>query len=279
MIHRFFALIAALLVSPGLLALPKASPVPGGVVVLPLNISTSQARPTVLYQGRQTLVARENAHWVAVIGIPLDTKPGPQKAALIHGGQRKTLSFTLTDKKYRTQHLNIKNKRKVNPTEEDMMRIRAEKKRITDALKHWRENDDVVLEFAPPVPGRRSSSFGLKRFFNGEPRRPHSGMDIAAKKGTPIKAPAPGIVIETGDYFFNGKCVFVDHGQGLVTMYGHMDRIDVNIGQVVKANEQLGTVGATGRVTGPHLHWGVSLNDARVDPALFLVKQTQAKVK
>jgi len=151
-----------------------------------------------------------------------------------------------------------------------MARITQERPRIRNALKHWQEADDVPYKFIAPVKGKKSSSFGLKRFFNKQARRPHSGMDIAAPQGTEIVAPAPGTVIESGNFFFNGNSVFIDHGQGLVTMYSHMDKITVKPGDKVKTGQTIGKVGMTGRVTGPHLHWGVSLNNARVDPQLFL---------
>ncbi len=128
----------------------------------------------------------------------------------------------------------------------------------------------MPLKFIKPAQGPYSSSFGLRRFFNKQPRNPHSGLDIAAEKGTPIIAPAAGVVINTGDYFFNGKTIFLDHGQGLITMYCHMKEISIKEGDFVNVNDMLGTVGSSGRVTGAHLHWSVILNNTTVEPLLFL---------
>ncbi len=249
--------------------LPQQALVPGGVAIFDLGDSGSPA-PHAWYNGRRAMVVENAGQWHAVVGIPLSANAGEHVLRLGDGAEKRQIRFMVSDKQYETQHLTIKNKRMVNPNKKDLDRIFAEKKRTTDAFTHWSDDTDVVPRFAVPTAGRLSSSFGLRRFFNEQPRKPHSGMDIAAPQGATVTAPAKGTVIETGNFFFNGNTVFLDHGQGLITMYCHLDHIDVKPGQVVQAGEQIGKVGMTGRVTGPHLHWTVSLNNSRVDPRLFI---------
>ena len=139
---------------------------------------------------------------------------------------------------------------------------------------HWRAAQDTDLAFILPVEGELGSRFGVRRFFNEEPRSPHVGLDVAVDRGTPVKASALGQVLAVDDYFFNGKTIFVDHGNGLITMYCHLDRIDVKAGDTVSKGQLIGLSGKTERATGPHLHWSVVLNGAMVDPELFVaVKQ------
>lgn len=261
-------LLAALLgpVSALALGLPPDSRVPGGVAVVPIADATAPA-PEVFYGDRPVLVVNDNG-WKAVVGIPLDIEPGLQE--LIIGEQR--IPFEVAPKAYAEQRLTVQ-RRYVSPSPEELARIRAEQVRIRAALTHYSQELPGSLRFLLPVEGPESSPFGLRRFFNGEPRRPHSGLDLAAPTGTPIKAPAAGRVLDTGDFFFNGNTVFLDHGGGLVTMYCHLEQITVEPGQWLQPGETIGTVGATGRVTGPHLHWGVTLNGAMVDPALFVEKR------
>ena len=251
-------------------ALPlDGAPVPGGIAVV--KLPEDVAPTTLRYLDRKVLVLQQDGAPFAVVGLSLGTKPGRHYLkAQTTQGDAISIAFSVQDKAYEEQHITITDKRKVNPEKRDMERITREKKEITAALRKWSAQPEVVIDFVKPVEGPTSSPFGLKRFFNEQPRNPHSGLDIAAPEGTPIRAPAPGTIIETGDYFFNGNTVFIDHGQGLVTMYCHMSAIDVEPGSRVATGDVIGKVGMTGRVTGPHLHWGVSLNDARVDPVLFL---------
>jgi murein DD-endopeptidase MepM/ murein hydrolase activator NlpD len=267
MMYRLCYWLVLLVCSPAW-ALPQQLPVPGGVVILPLEIEGNVA-PEVTYQKQQVLVVKQDSQWQAVVGIPLAAESGNHKILVESQGALSSIIFEVKDKAYPTQRINVPDDRKVNPYAEDMERIEAETAKINKALRHWRASDNVPFNFVWPIEGRVSGLFGRRRVFNGEERNPHSGIDLAAATGTEIMAPANGIVTDTGDYFFNGNTVMIDHGQGLVTMFCHLDRIDVKAGQKIQQGEIIGTVGATGRVTGPHLHLGVSLNNARVEPLLF----------
>jgi len=247
--------------------LPIESNVPGGIVIVPIK---SKDRPKVFFYDKKVMVVGETEDWKAVIGIPLKITLGEHKLKVISNGTEANHLFEVVNKDYESQYLTIKNKRQVNPNEKDMLRISKERKLISKVKTNWREINNIPLRFIKPAKGPFSSSFGLRRFFNNQPRNPHSGLDIAAEKGTPIVAPAAGVVTNAGDYFFNGKTVFLDHGQGLITMYCHMEKINIKEGDSVSVNDVLGTVGSTGRVTGAHLHWSVILNNTTVEPLLFL---------
>lgn len=252
--------------------LPRVAAVPGGVALIALG--EAHSKPVAHYQGKRVLVTQQGQQWLALVGLSLSSKPGTHTLKGTVDGHHITRRFDVAHKQYEEQHITLKNKRMVNPYKNDLTRIRKEQARSRLAFDSWDAQRAARLDFTLPVEGRLSGTFGKRRFFNGQARRPHSGMDIAAPKGTPIVAPSAGTISETGDFFFNGKTVFIDHGEGLITMFCHMDSIDVTVGQTVQQGEVVGTVGMTGRVTGPHLHWSISLNNNRVDPALFLSKET-----
>ena len=247
--------------------LPKDSRVPGGIAVIALDIE-DQA-PEVTFNGKKVwqLTDSNNEPW-AVIGIPLKQKPGKVNYQ-VNGKQH---TFTIKDKVYKEQHLTVKRKHS-NPPEDQIKRIQQESRLSKKAFTTFSNinKDKGYQNFLLPTQGPISSPFGLKRFFNEQARRPHSGIDIAAPRGSNIIAPADGEIVLTGNFFFNGNSIFIDHGQGLITMYCHMDQLDSKEGDKVKAGDIIGKVGSTGRATGPHLHWTVSLNNSRIEPLLFLV--------
>ena len=212
------------------------------------------------------VVKEDQLRWIAIVGLPLTLKPGTQQ---ISSGAR-NLSFQVGNKHYAEQRITLKNTQMVNPDTSNLKRIERELAEQTHAYQQFSPGTPSNLLLDKPVNGRLSSRFGVRRFFNGEERNPHAGLDFAVPAGTPVKAPAAGKVILIGNYFFNGNTVFVDHGQGFISMFCHLSKIDVSLGQQLARGAVLGRVGSTGRATGPHMHWNISLNDARVDPAIFI---------
>lgn len=264
------ALLVAAPARAGVPDLPRSRAVPGGVVVLPLGAAPQPPRAS--YAGTPVLVVGTPARWTAVVGLALDTAPG-RASILVQRGDAapQPVDFTVRPAAYAVQRLTVE-PRTVELSPQDLARHEREREHLRAVIATRSERPPATLRLVPPTPGPRSSSFGLRRVFNGQPRAPHSGMDIAAPAGTPVRAAAPGRVIDTGDYFFNGHTVWIDHGGGLLTMVCHLQSIGVKPGDRVAAGDAVGTVGATGRATGPHLHWSVSLNGAMVDPALFVAR-------
>ncbi len=236
------------------------SRVPGGVAMIPIETG---AKPT--FDGKSVLTIQNDGQHIAVVGLALSLEPGTYTLDNV-GSQ---LTFEVFPKKYLEQRIYLKNERHVTPNALDLDRIKKESQKQRDALNAF-DGSLNAIHMILPVEGPISGPFGKRRFFNDQPRRPHSGTDIAAPTGTPIKAAAAGKVSLIGDFFFNGRLVVIDHGEGLKTMYNHMDQIDVKEGQAVGQSETIGTVGSTGRSTGPHLHLGVILNGVSVDPKLFI---------
>lgn len=268
--------LAVLIASPPADALPRHQAVPGGVAVIELP-ATGAARPQVSFRDRPVMVIAENERWFAVVGIPLSMAPGPASLSIDNpDGPALPLTFVIGNIDYPEQRLTIGNKRQVDPTAEDLERIAGDRREINRAFRSW-NREPVDTAFHLPAIGPRSSAFGLRRFFNEQPRSPHSGVDIAAPDKSAVVAPAAGVVVATGDYFFNGNTVLIHHGQGLVTMYCHLSEIDVQDGERLDAGDLIGKIGQTGRVTGPHLHWSLSLNQVRVNPELFLVEPIPAQ--
>jgi murein DD-endopeptidase MepM/ murein hydrolase activator NlpD len=248
--------------------LPRESAVPGGVKILRLDVH-GDVMPYVDVEGHRALVLQDGSSWIAVIGIPLSAPLAPQQVIVHSGDGRQQVQFSIGDKQYASQSLKVA-KAQVDLSKLDLERVNREKVVIEHAMSRWTDDQPETLRMQQPIPGVRTSSFGMRRIFNGQSRNPHSGMDIDGPVGTPVRAPLAGTVIDTGNYFFNGNTVFVDHGRGMISMYCHLSAIDVIPGQRVAAGTTLGKVGMTGRVTGPHLHWGLSLNRAWVDPELFV---------
>ncbi|WP_456451403.1 peptidoglycan DD-metalloendopeptidase family protein [Hydrogenimonas sp.] len=257
-----------LLFSLSLFALPVHKPVPGGIVVLP--VPSASLKDEVRFVNRRGVVFEERGRRYALAPVPLFVEPGVYTFKVLRNGKvfyKKLVKVGPAH--YAEQHLVVKNRRKVDPNPADLRRIRAEAPRKKKA-KAYHSEYMPDLAMAWPAKGPVSSTFGLRRFFNGQPRSPHRGLDIAASEGAPVRAAADGIVVDAGNFFFSGNLVFLEHGEGVMTLYAHLSKMAVEPGERVKKGQIVGFVGRTGRVTGPHLHFSVLVRGIYVDPALFL---------
>jgi murein DD-endopeptidase MepM/ murein hydrolase activator NlpD len=235
---------------------------------------------TVRWSGHDVPFVWAGEQWLAIVGVDLDSRPGEHAVNVTFryaDGRTRVVNepITVRSEQYPTTELTVE-ERFVELSPEDQARAEreaAETSAIYDTFTPERYWSDV---FVVPVDGATDGrNFGHRRVFNGQPRAPHSGADLRARTGTPIHAANRGRVVLAKDLFYSGNAVFIDHGHGLFTTYLHLSAIDVKVGDIVERGQRLGLAGATGRVTGPHLHWGVRIVDARVDPFSLVRLGTQ----
>tara|TARA_B100000586_G_scaffold111899_1_gene80561 strand:+ start:4313 stop:5140 length:828 start_codon:yes stop_codon:yes gene_type:complete len=246
---------------------PKNSPFPGGVINYPLNYS-SFTEPKVRINKEVPYFCQKNKdEWRIIHPISLLEN---QNSIDIFLNKKLINKITLERKEYRESKIFLKNKEMISPPPESLKRIKSESSLIKDALKVNSLIKQPSLKMVLPCEGVISSEFGVKRFINNQPRNRHVGLDIAAREGTKVKAALKGKVILTGEFYFAGKVIFIDHGKGLISSYSHLNSVNVKKGQMVNKNKTIGLVGKTGRVTGAHLHWQTFIKGIPVNPELFL---------
>jgi murein DD-endopeptidase MepM/ murein hydrolase activator NlpD len=224
----------------------------------------------VVWDKKNVPAFRADGDWITILGVDLDATAGAHSAEALVTTEdghvdRREITIDVAAKKYPTSRLNVDEKF-VDLSKADLSRAEQESKEA--GAIYARITTDIVPEepFADPIPGVRGTNFGVRRIFNGEPRSPHSGADLHATAGTPVHATNRGRVVMAKNLFFTGNTVILDHGLGIYSLYAHLSRIDVKDGEVVSKGQVVGLVGATGRVTAPHLHWGMRVQGARVDP-------------
>ncbi len=255
--------------------LPEDEKVPGGVAIikLPKKYSQQNTPPNVYFQDVKVAVLQDGkkTDWYAIIGIPLTVQPGIANIETRQGNRRESIPFEIGDKAYTEEKLFFKENKLVTPNPELAAKIKKETQHLEAVFSSWSDKALENFQLEIPVKGRISGEYGSKRILNGELRSQHRGLDFAAPIGTAIMAAQSGKVIDVGNYVMTGNTVVLDHGQGFKTIYCHLHTVNVKLGEVLETNQKLGTVGKTGRATGPHLHFGVSLNNVRVSPKLFFV--------
>ena len=242
-------------------------PIPGGIFAFKLPAHATG----VTYRDKPVFLHED----YALVAVPMNVSPGTHELTIHTNDENQSYSFEVQPHNYTEQHITIKNEALVSPPKEVQERITEEAIRQRGLYAAHLPDHSVSGGFEKPLQGITTSLFGHKRFFNGKARNPHSGLDIAGPTGAPIAAAGGGVITLADDLYFNGNTIFIDHGRGLITMYCHMSELLVSEGEHVVKGQTIGLVGATGRATGPHLHWTVSLNGTRVDPLRFTTALNQ----
>jgi len=240
----------------------------GGLLIK--EISEDEYKKSFKLKNVNLLTYSKGQKFFLIYGIPYNSNVGLNviKITSNSGLIDKIINFKIKNKDFQTQFITI-SKKYTAPSKVNMLRIKKEKKLLISSKKEW-ININPDLNFILPVNGTETGVFGTRRFYNKKEGKAHNGLDIAAKKGTTIVAPSSGSVLLTGNYFYNGKFVFLDHGRGLKSIFIHMNKINVSQGQIIKKGEKIGEVGSTGKSTGDHLHWSLILNETYINPKVFL---------
>lgn len=232
-----------------------------------LLVGRTEPRSAVVVDGKPVRVSHEGFF---LIGLGRDAGPRVVVAVTGPDGAKSVETVAIAKRSYKIDRVDGLPDAQVTPDPEAMKRIAADNAAIARARAADRARADFAAGFVWPVVGRISGVYGSQRILNGQPRQPHYGVDIAAPKGAPVHAMGDGIVaLAVPDMFFTGRTVMIDHGHGLTSVYAHMDALDVKAGAAVKKGQVIGLVGQSGRVTGPHLHWGAALFSIQLDPALL----------
>ena len=248
---------------------PESNPYPGGLINHTLVAKTNISEKDINVEGLKFLSCKENNEIRNVlVPIPLSKKEGDEINILSEG--KIVYSVNLQNKFYRESRITIQNQNLVTPPKSMQERISKEYFRGQAAINTFTNFQSLKKNMGLPVDGIISSEFGVRRFINGLPRNRHIGLDIAAVEGTAVYSPSKGKVILTGDFFYKGNVIYLDHGNGLISSFSHLNSISVEQDQIIQTGEVLGYVGSTGRVTGPHLHWEVSLMGVPINPEIFL---------
>lgn len=257
-----------------LLAFPAAAP--GAVEGLTLDGTFTQGGLVIGRAGPGARVTvdgqavRVSAEGLFLIGFGRDAPPETEVRAVFADGRSRVRRLAVSRRQYAVQRIDGLPPKQVTPDARALARIKADRRRIAAVRTADTAGSFFASGFAWPTQGRLSGIFGSRRVLNGEARRPHNGVDVAAPEGTPVHAPADGVVVLAArDMFFTGKTVMIDHGHGLTSVFAHMSVLTVGVGERVAKGDLVGRVGRTGRATGAHLHWGVTLFDTHLDPALL----------
>lgn len=258
---------------------------PGELILLTVSGHDAKAPPSASLNGRALdfFAGPSTGTWLAFAGLDLDFSTGPatlETALRAPGGKvaRESRTLHVVDAGFPVAELSV-NQKFVTPDKTDSERAEAESARLQALFSKTEDKRLFEGTFASPIPGARTARFGERRIFNGQPRAPHSGMDLRAKTGVPVRAPAAGKVLLADPLFYAGNTVILDHGLGLISQYAHLSEIRVKPGDMIKKGQVLGKVGATGRVTGPHLHWALKFRKARIDPFSLVYFDLDAKLK